>query len=219
MQRCAGSSAVLCADEGAGGGGSGEGAAGQERRTIQVFGGNERGQLGNGTLQLSVRPETLQSGELAEHDIVDLSAGGAHTAAVTVKGAVLCWGSSEFGQTGTGASADVRTPSVVFWVSPIRTRIASVACGGGHTLLVSQEQHVFSFGANGHGQLGHGNRRGEAKPRRVDTFEGLPIRRAVAGDQHSALLSQSGLVYTFGKGSEGQLGHGSREDALVPRRV
>lgn len=213
------STALLCADEGAGGGGSGEGAAGQERRTIQVFGGNERGQLGNGTLHLSVRPETLHSGELAEHDIVDLSAGGAHTAAVTAKGAVLCWGSSEFGQTGTGASADVRTPSVVFWVSPIRTRIASVACGGGHTLLVSQEQHVFSFGANGHGQLGHGNRRGEAKPRRVDTFEGLPIRRAVAGDQHSALLSQSGLVYTFGKGSEGQLGHGSREDALVPRRV
>ena len=81
---------MLCADEGAGGGGSGEGAAGQERRTVQVFGGNERGQLGNGTLQLSVRPETLQSGELAEHDIVDLSAGGAHTAAVTAKGAVLC---------------------------------------------------------------------------------------------------------------------------------
>ena len=39
------------------------------------------------------------------------------------------------------------------------------------------------------------------------------------GFQHTAALDAYGNVYTWGCGEQGQLGHGDKESASVPRRV
>ena len=40
-----------------------------------------------------------------------------------------------------------------------------------------------------------------------------------AGGRHTVVLSEAGHVFTWGKGSDGQLGHGDREDQWAPRQV
>ena len=39
------------------------------------------------------------------------------------------------------------------------------------------------------------------------------------GDRHTAVISESKNVYTFGSGPHGQLGHGDGLDSLFPKRV
>ncbi|KAK3252817.1 hypothetical protein CYMTET_37910 [Cymbomonas tetramitiformis] len=40
-----------------------------------------------------------------------------------------------------------------------------------------------------------------------------------AGEQHSVLISDSGMAYSWGRGECGQLGHGTRENAWCPKQL
>jgi alpha-tubulin suppressor-like RCC1 family protein len=40
-----------------------------------------------------------------------------------------------------------------------------------------------------------------------------------AGDNYSGIVTESGDVYTWGFGNEGQLGHGDKSDQFLPRKV
>lgn len=88
-------------------------------------------------------------------------------------------------------------------------RIAQVACGKTHTLLL-QEDHtaIFSFGIDGHGQLGHGecSTAEVLVPRRIDALHGICVRTIAAGGWHSLVASVDGDVYTFGRDDCNQLG-------------
>ena len=74
-------------------------------------------------------------------------------------------------------------------------RIKSVAAGAEHSLAVSEEGEVFSWGCGGQGRLGHGASKGmswlqqqsEAQPRVVNSLEGTPIASAAAGHMHSGV--------------------------------
>jgi len=90
----------------------------------------------------------------------------------------------------------------------IAAEACSVARGAGHTLILSGEGTVFSCGSNSLGQCGLGHTRSVRVPRPVVTLRG---RRAVSvscGEEHSAVVTEDGSLYTFGRGTEGQLGQG-----------
>ena len=42
---------------------------------------------------------------------------------------------------------------------------------------------------------------------------------AAAGSQHSAAVTEDGALWTWGYGSDGQLGHGDHQSRLVPTEV
>ena len=104
-------------------------------------------------------------------------------------------------------------------------RFKRVACGGGHVLALAGAGDVYAFGANDSGQLGLGHRAPRDSPARVagallTGAEGVLC--VAAGDTHSAAVTASGRVYTWGGNERGQLGHGCAslgEDALVPKHV
>lgn len=56
-------------------------------------------------------------------------------------------------------------------------------------------------------------------PRLVKGFEGLNITWIGCGQLHSAAITDSNQVYTWGWGSGGCLGHGDMRYQLVPRLV
>eukprot|EP00960_Hanusia_phi_P070862 767416-Hanusia_phi.AAC.3 len=61
---------------------------------------------------------------------------------------------------------------------------------------------------------------GEAGASIARAIPSLRVRRVTmmgCGEYHSVCLTEDGDVYTWGKGSDGQLGLGRRESSPVPR--
>jgi alpha-tubulin suppressor-like RCC1 family protein len=95
-----------------------------------------------------------------------------------------------------------------------RVRVASVALGDEHGLLVDVVGRVFSFGDNDFGQLGLGNTDTVDRATLVHSLveEGVIVVSVAAGMNHSLCLSSVGEVYAFGDNNWGQLGCGRNED-------
>lgn len=83
----------------------------------------------------------------------------------------------------------------------------------------SDTAEVLMWGRGEFGQLGSGDRRSTWVPQVVDTLRGLHVVQLSLGTSHSACLTESGAVYTWGYGGDGRLGHGDQADMLVPKRL
>ncbi|KAL3475594.1 hypothetical protein BJX99DRAFT_155270 [Aspergillus californicus] len=113
----------------------------------------------------------------------------------------------------------------------VNKKVVSVALGQDHTLAITDNGDIFSWGSNKFGQLGYGLPKTSNKddvpiqtsPRQIfNPFKKEVILGAAASAVHSVVFSNSGL-YTFGK-NEGQLGlvdsdARSLEVQITPRRV
>jgi alpha-tubulin suppressor-like RCC1 family protein len=99
--------------------------------------------------------------------------------------------------------------------------VLMVACGDGHTAVVTEGGGVYTFGKGSYGQLGHGDEENQLAPRRVPAagFNGERVVMVAAGGAHTVALSEAGHVFTWGFGEFGQLGHDDRGDQLAPRQV
>ncbi|XP_012699498.1 protein RCC2 isoform X5 [Setaria italica] len=77
-----------------------------------------------------------------------------HCAALDGNGRCYTWGHNEKGQLGHGDTLLRALPTVVSELSKLKIIKASV--GRNHTVVVTDDNKSFSFGHNGHGQLGLG---------------------------------------------------------------
>ncbi len=100
-----------------------------------------------------------------------------------------------------------------------RSHVLEVACGGAHTLVLTSSREVFSWGSGFFGQLGHGDGKDSAEPRRLHEMHGLDIKQLQAGENHSAALTSFGEVYSWGRGEFGVLGHGDSRSRKTPAAV
>eukprot|EP01047_Picozoa_sp_COSAG01_P013746 COSAG01_NODE_654_length_14482_cov_20.826347_3_plen_511_part_00 len=115
-------------------------------------------------------------------------------------------------------------------------RVVSVACGGAHSLCLSEAGQVSTWGAAGRGQLGHDRSnlpfkhftRGRLTTPTALTRafpERVKVAMISAGAHHSACVTDRGGLWTWGLGDLGQLGHGTNPSAdmlsrqWLPRRV
>jgi alpha-tubulin suppressor-like RCC1 family protein len=100
-------------------------------------------------------------------------------------------------------------------------KIISVATSRHHSLFLNDEGEVFSLGRGASGELGLGNIQEQLSPKRIESEEFVDQRiiQVVAGDFHSLLLTEMGDVFSFGRGSWGELGHGDTENQLLPKRI
>lgn len=78
---------------------------------------------------------------------------------------------------------------------------------------------VYSWGEGEEGKLGHGDRLCCDKPKLIEALSGVSIVDIACGSAHSACITSSGNLYTWGKGRYGRLGHGDSEDQLKPQMV
>ena len=53
----------------------------------------------------------------------------------------------------------------------------------------------------------------------IESLRGVEVVDIAAGGAHSACITSSGELYTWGKGRYGRLGHGDSEDQLKPKLV
>src|SRR3989441_662342 len=179
--------------------------------TVQCWGRNNFGQLGNGdgSLSSSSVPVAVRGLTTATRVVT----GDAHTCALLGDGTVQCWGGSDDGQRGDGTFTSSSTPLRVGGL----TGAAAVSGGFYHTCALLGDGTVQCWGRNAEGQLGNGTTIGSRVPGRV---AGLPSATAVSGGvQHTCALLSDGTVQGWGRNLEGQLGDGTTPSSPTPVRV
>ena len=120
--------------------------------TMQCWGSNGYGQLGDGTVTTPITPVEVSGISTA----IAIAAGDAHTCAVLSNGTVKCWGTNFSGELGDGSFTNSPSPMAVSGISAA----TAVAAGGsgsiGHTCARLSDSTVKCWGRNALGQLGNG---------------------------------------------------------------
>ncbi|NWS54589.1 HERC5 ligase, partial [Chunga burmeisteri] len=189
--------------------------------TLFTWGQNAHGQLGVGS-QTTLVPQPQPVERLKGIPLAQIAAGGAHSIAVSLSGAVYSWGKNDFGQLGLGDTKERHCPSYVGALEHWKT--VFISCGADHTAALSKEGLVCTFGAGGAGQLGHNSTRDELVPRVVAELWGARVSQVACGRWGNAEDAQHTLVYvpsldkvySFGCVEEGQLGDERKPDQLIP---
>jgi alpha-tubulin suppressor-like RCC1 family protein len=176
---------------------------------LKCWGGNSAGQLGDRTSNnYAVEPEDVYG---LQANVAAVSAGQDHTCAVMIDGSVKCWGSGQYGQTGTSSMATA--PLTVIGVSGA----IALSAGWHHTCALLQGGEVKCWGANWAAQLGRGF---------ADSLGVYPVPATVAGLASGAGWITSGLAHTcvtmndgttqcWGWANFGQLGVGLADAGTV----
>ncbi|KAK9740868.1 hypothetical protein RND81_03G066800 [Saponaria officinalis] len=153
-------------------------------------------------------------------DVHHIACGVRHASLVTRQGEVFTWGEESGGRLGHGVGEDVLHPRLV--ESLAAHCVDFVACGEFHTCAVTMSGELYTWGDGTHnaGLLGHGNDVSHWIPKRIaGPLEGLQVACVSCGPWHTALITSSGQLFTFGDGTFGVLGHGDRENISYPREV
>ncbi|XP_041043914.1 uncharacterized protein LOC121277979 [Carcharodon carcharias] len=163
-----------------------------------------------------MKPQLLKS--LSMRNIIQVACGNHHSLALSKDGKLFAWGQNTYGQLGLGTKGDSEhSPQCV--TSLTGMPVAQITAGGEHSFALSLSGAVFGWGRNNHGQLGLKDTEDRHKPNYVKLLECKKTVHISCGEEHTAVLTKDGLVFTFGAGSFGQLGHNSTEDEIKPRLV
>ncbi len=88
-----------------------------------------------------------------------MAGGDGHTVAVDIKGNVYSWGASACGQLGLASMKDLPTDVEGYPYQPtprivellINVRVVQIACGDAHTVALTGEGRLYSWGGGGCG--------------------------------------------------------------------
>ncbi|XP_067901931.1 probable E3 ubiquitin-protein ligase HERC6 isoform X2 [Heterodontus francisci] len=150
--------------------------------------------------------------------VVRVACGKHHTLALCENGSVFGWGAGTYGQLGNGKCNSIN--SHPRRVELFGVPIVQVTCGRYHSLALSKDGAVYSWGQNSYGQLGLGEGvHSKLSPNCVISLMGIPVAQIAAGGRHSFALSLSGAVFSWGRNNHGQLGFKDTENKVSPCRV
>lgn len=185
--------------------------------TVWAWGWNAWGQLGDGSIAAGgCLCETLavQVGGLA--DIVAVSGGAEHSLGLMGNGTVWAWGENAWGQLGDGTTITTGchcNPNPV-QVSGL-TNITAISGAAAHSVAMSTDGTVWSWGRNIEGELGNGTTSLSSNlPVQVS---GLTNVVAIAGSNYAThAVKEDGTVWGWGRNNFAQLGDGTTSDRPAP---
>ena len=173
------------------------------------------GQIGTGMFMGSTTPLPVDGGLL----FASIDAGGSHTCAVTPAGEGYCWGQGSNGALGNGGTQPKSSPVSVSG----GLTFDHISAGGGHSCGHTPTDEVWCWGLNESGQLGTGDTDRSMLPVRlggsINTFRSVRAGSSTVGSLTCGQATD-GKIYCWGRGTEGQIGHGMREQkVLLPTLV
>eukprot|EP00949_MAST-11_sp_MAST-11-sp1_P003633 g3633.t1 len=143
-------------------------------------------------------------------NISKVACGGAFMAGLTPDGKVFTWGRAAGGALGH-SNSNPGIPTQVAGELAGKV-VVDIACGRMHAVAMTADGSVYTWGSGRDGALGHGRRKDERAPRRVEGLKGVVA--IGAGREHSIFLckdsddSGKSTIFTCGRDDYGQLGLG-----------
>lgn len=89
---------------------------------------------------------------------------------------------------------------------PNITNVSSVFCGYYHTILIDNDNKVYSFGDNEEGQLGLGHKKPKIQPQLINSLLDYDILTVACGAEHTIFLTRGGDLLSCGSNKDYQLG-------------
>ncbi len=179
---------------------------------VYCWGYNAYGQLGNGSTTNAFSPTLVAN---LDESVSALATGGYHTCALTVSGAVRCWGYNANGQLGNG---NLFNSTVPVTVAGLNSSAASIVAGAQHSCALLGTGEIQCWGNNSSGQLGDGTSNRATSPVAVIGL-GTSAIQVATGQNHSCALTNTNALMCWGSNAGGQLGSAVTTGSKVPVAV
>ncbi len=180
---------------------------------VECWGLNDAGQLGDGTTIDRAYPAPVYG--LGPDPIFAVGTGEAFSCALSVVGALYCWGDNAQGQLGDGTRISSLEPIAVLGLGGT---VESFSPGREHVCAVLSGNTAKCWGDNTTGQLGNGNFVDRLLPTPVAGLGGL-VDGLASGYDHTCAVTISSDAYCWGQNNLGQLGDGTFIQRVQPTGV
>ncbi len=193
---------------------------------LYCWGYNAGNQLGEGTTTTRMEPYPVDVSALpaGERTFVQATVGYTNfSCGLNSNGKAYCWGTNTAGYLGTGNTTKYVTPQAVD-VSGITgdSRFTEIISGGYHSCARTVDERTFCWGPGANGRLGNNSTADALSPVSPDTsgIAGfVKFTKLTLGLRHTCGITQAGVAYCWGKGTNGALGNNDTADSLVPVAV
>lgn len=184
---------------------------------------NELGDSGNKIQNNQDNERTKNENEISylnNKNIIKIESGGSHNLALSNEGKIYAWGKNIFGQLGLDENDEIydfekiSTPILIKSLENIKIKI--ISCGEIHSLALSENGDIYSWGGCQFGQLGHSfinimpkdknNKPYLPIPSIVESIKEIKMIDIACGKFHNISIDNNGNVYSWGDAQYGQLG-------------
>lgn len=170
---------------------------------VYACGLNNYGQLGLGDSNDTEPRYYLVPVPLLDGKGITAMCGGMHHSLVlSSSGQAYTFGRGDSGQLGSSQASTSKAgdfsavpvePSL-----PAGTKVAAIACGGNHNLVLTDKSEIYSWGYGDMLALGHGLEQDELLPKRINfskaKIRNITVTQVAGGGQHSAIIGQVTMI-------------------------
>ncbi|CAL0319733.1 unnamed protein product [Lupinus luteus] len=175
------------------------------------------GNLGLGDRNDRWIPEKVSSVDLQCDKMVIVACGWRHTISVSSSGGLYTYGWSKYGQLGHGDFEDSLVPHKLLALSD--NSICQVSGGWRHSMALTSSGILYGWGWNKFGQVGVGDNVDRSSPVQVKFPCDQKVVQISCGWRHTISVTERANVYSWGRGTNGQLGHGETVDRNFPKII
>eukprot|EP00240_Pyramimonas_obovata_P000710 CAMPEP_0118933624 /NCGR_PEP_ID=MMETSP1169-20130426/12092_1 /TAXON_ID=36882 /ORGANISM="Pyramimonas obovata, Strain CCMP722" /LENGTH=564 /DNA_ID=CAMNT_0006876407 /DNA_START=103 /DNA_END=1797 /DNA_ORIENTATION=- len=164
---CGRKNSLICTDDG----------------SMFAWGTHKNGQLGTGGKVSDGSTTPVKVATWGEGSpVTRVSCGSDFCMAVNEEGSIAAWGHPMYGQLGNNSNGEFiekagsisyhfeLSPKPVRFVNIGKMKFIDVACGNNHTVALSEQGTIFTWGFGGYGRLGHNNQKDVMVPQELTMF-------------------------------------------------
>jgi len=162
---------------------------------IYSWGSGSKGKLGHAAVYNEMCPRKIAAFD--QIVFVQVSAGAEHTLALTDRGDIYSWGCGAHGKLGHYNDEDQLIPTKIEGFRHVR--FVQISTGADHSVCVTSDGNVYTFGKGQYGKLGHGsiNKKNKLTPTKVEALDNIGrVTRVVAGVNHTCAITETGRIYS-----------------------